>query len=288
MPKGIYIRTEETRKNISLGHIGKPTWNKGKKLPQFSGKNHPMYGKKHSEESKRKMALVKIGYRASEETKRKMSLSKIGNHNHHSTGYRHSEETKQKLRLSKLGDKNPMFGKHPKNVFQEGHQISEEHKRKLSLIHKGKPLSEGHKMKLSIANLGKQLSVETRKKISLVHKGKSLSEEHKKKLGRRMEKHHNWKGGLSFEPYGLEFNNNLKEHIRNKYNYRCQQCFRHQGELFTKKGRKTKLHVHHIDFNKKNNCENNLIPLCQSCHMQTNYNRSDWITYFQGRVNGNF
>ncbi len=31
-------------------------WNKGKKLPQFSGKNNPFYGKKHSEESKRKMS----------------------------------------------------------------------------------------------------------------------------------------------------------------------------------------------------------------------------------------
>ena len=96
----------------------------------------------------------------------------------------------------------------------------------------------------------------------------------------------NWNNGSSFEPYGLEFNEKLREQIRQRDNYRCQQCFRHQDELFTKNGRKIKLSIHHIDFNKQNNNPNNLISLCKRCHMQTNYNREDWIKYFQEKING--
>jgi len=41
---------------------------------------------------------------------------------------------------------------------------------------------------------------------------------------------------------------------------------------------------HHIDFNKKNNNPNNLISLCRSCHGQTNFNRDNWINYFQEKI----
>ena len=88
----------------------------------------------------------------------------------------------------------------------------------------------------------------------------------------------------SFEPYGIEFNNQLKEQVKEKYNYRCQQCFRHQAELYSKRGRKYKLIIHHIDYDKQNNSEENLIPLCNSCHMQTNFNRKGWTNYFQDKV----
>ena len=42
------------------------------------GKNNNFFGKKHSEESKRKMRLKRIGSRHSEETKIKMSVSAMG------------------------------------------------------------------------------------------------------------------------------------------------------------------------------------------------------------------
>ncbi len=99
-----------------------------------------------------------------------------------------------------------------------------------------------------------------------------------------MEKHPNWKGGISFEPYGVEFDNTLKEQIRKRDNYRCQECFRHQDELYTKTGKKYKLNIHHIDYNKKNNSESNLISLCRSCHLQTNFQRKDWTNYFQNKL----
>lgn len=95
-----------------------------------------------------------------------------------------------------------------------------------------------------------------------------------------------WKGGISFEPYGIEFNRELRETIRKRDNYRCQECFRHQDELYSKSGRKYKLMIHHIDYNKTNNNENNLISLCRNCHVQTNWNRDNWINYYKGKLQG--
>lgn len=106
--------------------------------------------------------------------------------------------------------------------------------------------------------------------------------------GLKGESHYNWMGGKSFEPYGKEFNNKLKEQIRQRDDYRCQECFRHQDEMFvrTKSGiSKKKLSIHHIDYNKNNNNPENLISLCLSCHMQTNFSRENWISYFS-QVNG--
>ena len=94
----------------------------------------------------------------------------------------------------------------------------------------------------------------------------------------------NWQGGISFEPYSIKFNNRLKEQIRKRDNYRCQECFRHQGELFTENGRRYKLMVHHVDYDKKNNNPKNLISLCNNCHGQTGFKREDWIKYFQNKL----
>ena len=84
-----------------------------------------------------------------------------------------------------------------------------------------------------------------------------------------------WKGGKSFEEYGAEFDNELKEQIRLRDNYKCQTC----GCTQLENGRQ--LDVHHIDYDKHNcNC-NNLVALCMSCHSKTNYNRGKWIKRFQ-------
>lgn len=83
----------------------------------------------------------------------------------------------------------------------------------------------------------------------------------------------NWKGGVSFDPYSVDFNLSLKKSIRKRDRRRCQLC----GE----KGRRGKrLSVHHIDYDKANNDPGNLISLCRSCHGRTGGNRSYWQCLF--------
>jgi len=88
----------------------------------------------------------------------------------------------------------------------------------------------------------------------------------------------NWQGGISFEPYGIEFNKELKEKIRKRDNHVCQECGKTQKEL------KRKLQIHHIDYNKQNNSSLNFISLCLKCHIKTNYNRTHWKRYFQMKI----
>ena len=83
----------------------------------------------------------------------------------------------------------------------------------------------------------------------------------------------NWQGGISFEPYGYEFNEQLKQKIRRRDNNRCQIC--------KKRKYGKELSVHHIDYNKKNNKESNFITLCISCHTKTTVNRQSWVLFFR-------
>lgn len=103
------------------------------------GELHPMYGKKHTEESRQKM---------SESLKGKMSGDKNGMYGKSGElnpmwGRVHSEETKQKQSLVKkgkyVGDKNPFSSK----------RHSEETKQKLRELNIGKKASELCKQKLS-------------------------------------------------------------------------------------------------------------------------------------------
>jgi len=111
---------------------------------------------------------------------------------------------------------------------------------------------------------------EHRRKMSESRKGEGNS-----MYGRRGGNCPNWQGGISFEPYSPEFNRQLKELIRNRDNYQCQICGMPECENIYK------LHIHHIDYNKKNLNPINLISLCTSCHTKTNYKREYWEAYFR-------
>lgn len=80
----------------------------------------------------------------------------------------------------------------------------------------------------------------------------------------------NWRGGLSFQPYPCSFNKKLKAYIKKRDNYTCQLCEKKDCLLY----------VHHIDYDKTNNKNDNLITLCDVCHSTTNGNRQWWIDYF--------
>jgi len=90
--------------------------------------------------------------------------------------------------------------------------------------------------------------------------------------------HYNWRGGKSFKDYSQDWTSDLKDAIRKRDNYICQECGIHQDELDF--GQIKKLDVHHIDYNKKNCNPKNLISLCRGCHIKTNIDREYWIKYF--------
>jgi len=90
----------------------------------------------------------------------------------------------------------------------------------------------------------------------------------------------NWRGGKSFEPYCYKFTKELREQIRQKYNYKCILC----GKLQSSNSRK--LNIHHTDYNKMQGCKTslfNLVPLCDSCHSKTNGNRWYWFNLLYHR-----
>jgi hypothetical protein len=93
------------------------------------------------------------------------------------------------------------------------------------------------------------------------------------------EKNPNWRGGKSFEPYSLNFNNEFKNLVRLRDNFCCINCGISEQKyiiLFNQK-----LHIHHIDYNKKNTCLQNCCTLCIYCNSKANKNRNEWINYFQ-------
>jgi len=93
-------------------------------------------------------------------------------------------------------------------------------------------------------------------------KGNKLSEETKRKISEASsgENHPNWQGGISNVGYPEGWSNMLKESIRKRDDYMCQDCQVAQEEL------SKRLDVHHIDCNKDNLNPENLISLCNVCH----------------------
>lgn len=88
------------------------------------------------------------------------------------------------------------------------------------------------------------------------------------------EKHYNWRGGSSKYKYPMEFSRALKARIRERDSHTCQLCQKTEDEL------QRTLAIHHIDYDRTNNTESNLIALCATCHAQTNFNRTSWFELF--------
>lgn len=90
------------------------------------------------------------------------------------------------------------------------------------------------------------------------------------------DRHYMWNGGSTYEPYTPEFNMDLKVRIRERDNYSCGVC--------GKDLRNDRIDIHHIDYDKKNSVENNLIALCVKCHLRTNFNRDYWKIFFKSKM----
>jgi hypothetical protein len=146
------------------------------------------------------------------------------------------------------------------------------------------PLSKEHKRKIKEScqniNQGKNNGMFG---IPSPMTGKHHTEENKQKMkknspDRSGENNNMWQGGIAYNPYSIEFSNKLREQIRKRDGFTCQKCHTHQKDL------DRELSVHHIDYNKLNYKEENLISLCCSCHMKTNGNRDYWFAYFTYKI----
>lgn len=104
--KGVKL-SKETRKKLSVSHMGKPSWNKGK-TGIFSKEVLEKMSKKKrdiplSQEHKIKISNSLKGRKLSDKNKQKIGLTNKGKV--YRIGFHHSEETKRKISKSHKGKK---------------------------------------------------------------------------------------------------------------------------------------------------------------------------------------
>jgi hypothetical protein len=182
-------------------------------------------------------------------------------------------------RIKKLKETQRMVGV---GKWMKGRHLSQETKEKLSFALKGKkkpPFTEKHRIRIGIASKGRNFTEETRKKMGDIIREQyrlGIRKPHRENGFKPLEKHWNWKGGKSFEPYSIDWTRTLRQSIRERDSYTCQLCGDKQGDYA--------FSVHHIDYNKNNCNSDNLITLCKKCHTKTNYNRNYWLNYLKNYV----
>lgn len=145
-------------------------------------------------------------------------------------GKHHSKEAVERIRLGNKGDNNPMYGKKGNEHPKFGSITNEETKQKIGQANKGKKRTD------------EQRQIRSERQMGINNP--------------------NWNNGSSFEPYSPEFNKEKKQQILERDNFTCQDpnC-KHSSDI---------LDCHHIDYDKKNNTNENLVTLCRSCHAKTN------------------
>lgn len=202
----------------------------------------------------------------------------------------HSDSTKEKLSRIFSGSGNPMYGRtHASDTKEKirqahiGKTHTSETKELIRLAHIGKTLTPEQCKKISLSKLGKKrkpFSAEWRKKISNHRKGKpsgskgyKWTPEQLEAVDRSLDKNGRWRGGVSFEEYPAEFDQELKNKVRIRDRHQCRNplCW----------GKDSMLHVHHIDYNKQNCCSENLVTICRSCNSRANKEREKWKRMYQ-------
>lgn len=140
---------------------------------------------------------------------------------------------------------------------------------------------------------GRTMSAESKQKKSDALKGRTyvdmFGEEETERLKKIRseammgEKSPSWAGGVWVEndPYPKEYYD-IRPEVRKRDGLVCQICGVSHGDLWGETGRG--LDVHHIDYDKQNSDMMNLISLCRSCHVKTNFNRPFWTGFFQGMM----
>ena len=142
-----------------------------------------------------------------------------------------------------------------------------------------------HRAKLRVAGTGRKHTAETIAKMSASQRGHGVSAATRAKMRAAAKmwlanpsNHPNWRGGISREPYGWEWNEELREEVRRRDGYKCQLCGAPQVEC----GKV--LDVHHINYLKRDNDPMNLVALCHACHSRTSFRRKHWTVFFEAKM----
>lgn len=84
----------------------------------------------------------------------------------------------------------------------------------------------------------------------------------------------------------------LRRRVRAFFNNTCMMCGITQDEYHTKSGEPKLLHVHHVNYNKNQCCDEDvprlLVPLCASCHTKTTVKREIWEPYLTKLIVNNY
>ena len=115
----------------------------------------------------------------------------------------------------------------------------------------GRIFTKEHRIKIGLAHKNKLVSLDTRIKLSVSHGGTGIPYEHRK--------------------YPHEFYL-IRNYILNRDNHICQNC----GVIGNT--------IHHIDYNKQNCKETNLITVCNKCNLQANFNKNYWQNIYQEKI----
>ena len=213
--------SEEIKRKISLTNKGREPWNKGKTDV-------------YSEETLTKFRMRKH----SEETKQKLSILKKGKPNYKMRGFKHSEETRKQMSSSakikiftEEHKKNMSKGSMGQTPWNKGIQLPDEMKQKIKSsckgINVGRKHSEESKLKMSVSSIGRIVSEETKKKL----RGRKLSEETKQGMRirhiKRVEEQFN--KGLPIHPMIGNNETEILDQIEIEFNIELERQFRVAG-----------------------------------------------------------
>jgi len=186
--------SEESRRKMSLSHIGKISPYRGIKRSEvtrqkisealrvlaLSGRPPSHTGKKHSEETKRRISLAKKGVKVSDKERERISIMNAARR-----GVKRSEATRLKISQSIKGvpfseERRLALSKSRKGKAPTEAQL--ENLRKMSAKIRGRPMPEEQKRLISLARMGSRNTEESKRKMSEIKKGRKHSEETKLKM----------------------------------------------------------------------------------------------------------
>jgi len=192
--------------------------------------------------------------------------------NQYRKGIKHTKKTREFLskRLLSLGDKHWMKSpKHRKRMSENNYFKTDKFKRWFKENNPSKRLDVKKKQsETKLGNKNPAKRPEVRKKISKTLTGKYCGPNSP-----------NWKDGRSFEPYcSMWGDKEYKQSIKDRDNNECQNKF----DCWKTNAR---LHIHHIDSDKKNCRPSNLITVCVSCNARAQGSKKQskqyWINFYQ-------